>query len=497
MDVETASVHSETASDFSEYSRASTAPSTAVSTAASSATTHSAHPFTCLACHVAFRTAENQREHMRSDWHRYNLKRKVADIPPVTAENFAARVQQQQQQQALQNAGSRKEGGGVGGFVAECAACKKSYSNENGYTNHLNSKKHKETQAKFDANGSEHVALPTTGKRPAPVVSGPTPRALMPTPTTASSSSSSDPAAAPVSWRRQLADAETQAEVLAIMERKAAATERLTELDCLFCSQRCQTFENNLAHMARAHSFFIPDMEFLVDLKGLIAYLGEKIAVAHVCLYCNGKGRAYHSLEAVRKHMLDKGHCKILYEDGAELEVADFYDFSSTYPDEVAEDDEDDDNAEWEDVDDETDETTPSSSSRGRAARPTTTSDSDSDSELGDLTSHPLSIHLTPDETQLVLPSGQLIGHRSYNKFWKQSLKPLSSNNDSVVINQLMGQYRQLGYTSTPYEVAVAHHERRMQAKKAMRKELEFKARTGQKHNKLQKHFRSQIGFGV
>jgi hypothetical protein len=29
-----------------------------------------------------------QREHYKTDWHRYNLKRKVVDLPPVTAEGM-------------------------------------------------------------------------------------------------------------------------------------------------------------------------------------------------------------------------------------------------------------------------------------------------------------------------------------------------------------------------------------------------------------------------
>ena len=34
------------------------------------------------------------QEHYRSDYHRYNLKRKVAELPPVTREWFDARKQQ-------------------------------------------------------------------------------------------------------------------------------------------------------------------------------------------------------------------------------------------------------------------------------------------------------------------------------------------------------------------------------------------------------------------
>lgn len=33
--------------------------------------------FTCVACHLVFKTADLQRDHYRTDWHRYNLKRQV------------------------------------------------------------------------------------------------------------------------------------------------------------------------------------------------------------------------------------------------------------------------------------------------------------------------------------------------------------------------------------------------------------------------------------
>lgn len=45
--------------------------------------------------------------------------------------------------------------------------------------------------------------------------------------------------------------------------------------DCLFCSHHSKSLMKNVAHMTKVHSFFIPDVEFLVDLKGLIRYLGE------------------------------------------------------------------------------------------------------------------------------------------------------------------------------------------------------------------------------
>ena len=56
--------------------------------------------------------------------------------------------------------------------------------------------------------------------------------------------------------------------------------------------------------MTKVHGFFVPDIEYMKDLKGFIKYLGEKISIGFVCLYCNGKGRSFWSLEAVQDHMV-------------------------------------------------------------------------------------------------------------------------------------------------------------------------------------------------
>lgn len=45
--------------------------------------------------------------------------------------------------------------------------------------------------------------------------------------------------------------------------------------DCLFCPHHSSSLMKNVAHMTKVHSFFIPDIEYLSDLKGLIKYLGK------------------------------------------------------------------------------------------------------------------------------------------------------------------------------------------------------------------------------
>lgn len=208
-----------------------------------------------------------------------------------------------------------------------------------------------------------------------------------------------------------------------IDEKIAAARARISTTQCLFCSSSSATIEDNLVHMSFAHSFFVPDFEYIADLSGLLTYLGEKVAVGNICLYCGGTGREFRTLEAVRKHMLDKGHCKLAYDtEGERLEVSDFYDFRSSYPDagerrkksskvkenkklkmeKIGEE-------EWEDMDgddgEEADEIVDESESDV----------DDSEEEEEDLSEledeYLVSFGETPQ--QLILPSGTRIGHRS------------------------------------------------------------------------------------
>ena len=114
-----------------------------------------------------------------------------------------------------------------------------------------------------------------------------------------------------------------------IETRLAVTRRRARPSDCLFCTARTGSISSALSHMATVHSFFLPCQEQLEDLPGLLAYLGEKVVVGNICLFCPGGGKEFGSLEAVRRHMIDKSHCKVAYdseEDKAEL--SDFYRFS-------------------------------------------------------------------------------------------------------------------------------------------------------------------------
>lgn len=334
------------------------------------------------------------------------------------------------------------------------------------------------------------------------------------------------------------ADADDLDDENATLEEKiAAARSRLSPLHCLFCTDTSSTsFEDNLTHMSIEHSFFIPDAEYLVDPTGLITYLGEKVAVGNVCIYCNGKGREFRTLDAVRKHMVDKSHCKIAYDTEKDmLEMSDFYDFSASYPDAQerrrrkeerrAEKRKKADAAEgWEDVEndgggdsgDEVDEVVdepPSSSSASSSEDDNEGGDDDDDDYSSDTVDDNLpenQITFGDSHLELVLPSGNRIGHRSMRRYYAQSLSSRANNEEgdgrSIVRRLLADKHSALvprkgGFGAFGAGTQVVKARNRGEAREAGRHVREFrdqkrkedyKTRVGFAQNN-QKHFRDPL----
>ncbi|KAF9227481.1 hypothetical protein BS17DRAFT_748096 [Gyrodon lividus] len=355
--------------------------------------------FTCLSCSIAFTSAEDQRAHYRSDHHRYNMKRRVASLPPVSAAVFNQKVLESRQGTAVV---SSPKG-------SACDACGKIYTTDNAYRSHTNSKKHKENEMKTASRPwnaqSQHVDHDDIHEPPASPLQSPVSEVQDPPGETTQTVAEED---SPDNEMNRTIDAKI-----------AAARSKLSPSSCLFCTHSSSSLEDNLSHMSSSHSFFVPDAEYLVDITGLITYLGEKVTVGNVCIYCNGKGRELRTLEAARKHMIDKAHCKIAYDtENDKLEISDYYDFTGSYPTESSgkekrtlklADDED-----WEDDEDgEYD-----SEEVGEVVDDASGSQSDDSESLPDN-------QLTYGDTEyeLVLPSGARIGHRSMKRYYSQSLR--------------------------------------------------------------------------
>jgi pre-60S factor REI1 len=167
----------------------------------------------------------------------------------------------------------------------------------------------------------------------------------------------------------------------------------------VFDDKEFDSVDDCVAYMTEKFGFFIPDLEYLTDLEGLITYLNEKVKLGQICLYCQ---KRFSSGYAVQNHMISKSHCKIAYDndiDGEEYE--DFYDFSSTY----------------EDVE---------------------------DVEL-DEDGNPVDEEMEVTRTgELQLPDGRLLGHRQFRVYYKQYYRPTDTR--APVLAQQREELLRLGY---------------------------------------------------
>ena len=302
---------------------------------------------------------------MRSDWQyvphinsadfllklesRYNLKRRVASLPPLSSEVFAEKVLTAQ---ATSTAAAAKAS-----FEKQCVACQKTYYSENAYQNHLGSQKHRlRLAAQQNGDGakdpetesviSSAISLgepidqtPTESIDPeaeaefSKVVDGIKEAkledvdAVSRRPSRPHHSGNGERPEHPLSQNPTAGSTPTASRPRSPVQPAKAAPLK----QCLFCNYESPTFKLSVLHMTKYHGLFIPEQPYLVDLEGLIAYFQSKISESHECLYCH---KMKGSVEGIQTHMRDKGHCMIAYTSEAEMiEVGQFYDFRSSYSD--------------------------------------------------------------------------------------------------------------------------------------------------------------------
>lgn len=282
---------------------------------------------------------------MRSDWHRYNLKRRVSSLPPLSSEVFAEKVFNAQ---ATSSAAAAKAS-----YEKACTACQRTYYSENAYLNHIGSSKHKqrvhalETSGQTDTETASIISstislgepldgaavededeLETEGdvSKVAEDLEKSSINAEKPAPEHKLQSHRSGDGARPESAASTAPTTET------------AQSSQMPVFRCLFCNYDSPNLKLNVLHMTKFHGLFVPEQAYLDDQEGLIRYLQAKVVENYECIYCH---KLKGSMHGVQTHMRDKGHCMIAFETEEELiEIGQFYDFRSTYSD--GEDDEDD-----------------------------------------------------------------------------------------------------------------------------------------------------------
>ncbi|KAF1773136.1 Zinc finger, double-stranded RNA binding [Phytophthora cactorum] len=347
---------------------------------------------TCTACRLEFASPAEQKDHFRMDWHRYNLKRKVVELPPVSEEQFEFRMRKVREEKEAQTANdpkqkqrARKEQIKKAGVktLLKCVPCNKTFTTTNAHENHLASKKHLANAKK----NPEIASAVETVEKQMEVVSLDD--------DADEDSQPSDP--------KEMTEEELAKE---IEEYKKQVP--LEKEDCIFCTHHAADFDSCLTHMLKEHGFFIPDVEFLVDLEGLIGYLAEKVKVGFYCLYCNGKGKTFRSHEDVQKHMTSLSHCKLRYEDEDLDELVEFYDFSAQFKkNKTAADKE----VEWE-----TDSEASIDSDEEVIEEEELEQDSDDEEDENTIG--------VSETGELVLASGRRLGRREFRRYYKQRFRP-------------------------------------------------------------------------
>jgi len=319
-------------------------------------------------------------DHYKSDWHKYNLKRREAGLPLVEEREFQMRLE-------------------------AALAMRKEREKKNGtdHIKNINSKKNKKKQ--------ENIKTKKETKN--------------------DSGASSSPADVEMVSAASAENASEEAPKSRIPAALAESQEN-PEIDpkqSLFDQHKSKSLKDNMNYMQQKYGFFLPDKENLVDFEGLLGYCHEKIKLGHYCLYCN---QVFQTWQGCQQHMIDKQHCKLRYEQGFWDELDPFYDFSSEDKEFVATmkntkiSDEDKDHVSadmdvdgnedgWEDVPDGDDEEEEEEMYEGYER---------------EIKRFGLNVNALGE---LVFPDGRIVGHRALRRYYKQKLSASTTTSLAIV----------------------------------------------------------------
>lgn len=261
--------------------------------------------FTCNTCNVKFPQADLQRRHMKSDWHRYNLKRRVADLPLITSEAFAEKVLAAKQLE--------------------------DYVEEDEYGFHLSARDRRRFEQESGDSSVSTIAINTSGRGGVSAQgqrSVATPEAPKPTRRASQASVASQLSEFSLGTDVDYPtddtgsvhyDTDEFSEItyesdefeLVTPHQSNAPNEYSGPEQCVFCPKKFDGVEPNVRHMFKEHGLYVPERSYLSDLGGLLAFLAEQVWKNLNCLLCGFNGR---NLELLWQHMSNKGHCRIPYE---------------------------------------------------------------------------------------------------------------------------------------------------------------------------------------
>lgn len=312
--------------------------------------------FTCNSCAVEFTTSDQQRYHMKTDWHRYNLKRRVNQLPTVTSDEFAEKLQLLQREQAEDDVDEF-------GFTVFKPKTKHRHNHHHHHKHGHDDFKHSNL-SDLDTNDdheyhhnrsidesidehldnidehahSEALAL----KKMLSVESVTSQFSNVTLESELAKSDFGEDTISEYSFTTEGSnydqyttddndDIDSHSDVSLDVD---TINDELSITRCIFCSKQNYETEKNVKHMFASHGLYIPERSYLIDLPGLLNFLINTIVVDYCCLCCSFEGS---SLYSIRDHINSKRHAKMPFETTLEKEMfAPFYDFSLTVENPIA-----------------------------------------------------------------------------------------------------------------------------------------------------------------
>lgn len=418
---------------------------------------------------------------MKTEWHRYNLKRKVAQLPSISSETFAEKILSSK----LRNSNDQDHEDEYGFYVA-------TRKRKN------NSRKQSKTtlRAISDQRGraqTYHHTLGTAERSASPALSvasefsqfsigddqesfveiGP-----VSTGSELNFSESSEFTDSGHELEDPISDEELNSSFL-----KPSLVQEASDISCLYCGVNNHDIESNIKHMYKHHGLYIPERSYLVDIRGLLEYLGDAVS-RFECLVCGFHGK---NLVSIRQHLHSKGHCKLPYESKEEKEqVAHYYDFMENQEDKSENNARDHKTTEKHVDFDKLEPSTGSESDENTSMNLHPSGEAEQTTGIND--NYTL-VTIDSSGVELTTPVGSRIGHRSMHRYYRQNIPLALTVRDEGRRTQAMVD-RRLAPGLTWHQVT--KQEKQSQRAEENAKNNEVRKLKTKKAN-YQKHFRDEI----
>lgn len=339
--------------------------------------TNNSTTYTCLSCKIQFSSTELQRTHMKTEWHRYNLKRRVAQLLPVSNETFQLKVAHSKDRVKYDDFG----------FVIEEP------------TNSHKQKGRKVNSLRYDLlhRGRAPITNRIASRDSSPAASEISTFSLGTLNSHSDYDYDTDDLRSEISAATRL-ESDYHTEDDSVTDDYATDNE-LTEEECeplelnvcCYCGDSSDSLDDCISHMSLTHGLYIPELPYLADKEGLVRLLSDTTVLDKECLKC---GFTSNKLVGIRQHILAKGHACIPYETKEERQLfRRFYDFN-------------------EDVQNTKEAREEPDESEVKQKEQETRRQSEEDYTVARIDS---------SGVELALPNGSRLGHRSMTRYYRQS----------------------------------------------------------------------------